>query len=190
MSVTSQLTIRERLVIKHMMNGESATEAMLKAGYSRNTAEKQQRRFLDNPRLQHAIQGEMDRWGISCRRLARCLADGLNATRTVHADGAIVEVPDHAVRHRYLQTALLLMGAFREAAEGEPDSSYEDLIRRLRGVEAPGGPSPLTDILWEPGNRLTRRTPYKPSRAFGAPSGAQTVSRAWSIHPAKSKPAR
>ena len=100
---SSELSIRERRLVRYCLEGWPTTTAMLKAGYSKTTAEKQQKRVLNQPRLQHAIWVAMAENGLTDARLASVMKKGLDAC---NPDGQ----PDYAMRHRYLETILKLYG--------------------------------------------------------------------------------
>ena len=100
---SSELSIRERLLVKYCLQGWPTTTALLKAGYSKTTAEKQQKRVLNQPRLRNAIGAAMAENGLTDERLALVMKIGLDAC---HPDGQ----PDHATRHRFLETILRLYG--------------------------------------------------------------------------------
>lgn len=89
--------------------GSSYGSAMREAGYSEAVA-------LSPSKItrSEAFQALMEEVGVSDRRIAEVLRDGLGATKTViigQGDQAMADqVDDHTTRHRYLETALRLKG--------------------------------------------------------------------------------
>lgn len=124
--MSAELTIRERRLIKFLLEGLSATEAMKKAGYSPTTAEKQQKRVLSNPKIQNAIDSVMTDAGITAEALAATMKAGLDATDDTGA-------PDYYARHKYLETALRV-GRHEPAKGSDLEETYEQRIFRLRSI--------------------------------------------------------
>lgn len=93
-------------------NGGSVGSAMREAGYSEA--------MVKNPQKvtrSEAFQALMEEVGLTDMKLAERLNDGLEATKTVilgQGDDAFADnVPDYAIRHKYLETGLRLKGLGR-----------------------------------------------------------------------------
>jgi len=119
LETTSHATPRQRLAVKTLLEeGGSVRRAMLKAGYTPTMAK--------NPKKLTETKGFkelMEEVGITDLKLAEVLNSGLNATRVISAVGGkeangattdFIEVPDYAVRHKYLETGLKLKGHQQE----------------------------------------------------------------------------
>ena len=63
--------------------------------------------------------------------------EGLEAVRVVSSGPGrpAMEVPDHNVRHKFLQTALELRGDYPDKTIHQVEESYEERILRLRQDE-------------------------------------------------------
>lgn len=102
----------------------NAYQSAVKAGYSHNTAINaykniEKRLKFDDLLVKH---------GLDNQTVVKVLGDGLNATRSLvatelvsgdeseHRVSKVIEVPDHAVRHRFLETFLKLRGDLKELA--------------------------------------------------------------------------
>lgn len=120
-----KLTLKQRKFIAHYLEHGNATEAALHA-YDLDPDS-------ENDRVTAATMGSenlrklqiddlMEEYGISDQKLLTKLDEGLDATRASNAailvtkDGTVekaeeqglIEVPDYATRHKYLETALKL----------------------------------------------------------------------------------
>lgn len=108
---------------KTLGNGGNVTKAMREVGYSENT--------LNTPQK----LTESDGWKqlmdehISETKLAKVHSEGLEATKQEKAltiteeEGGevkmgLVEVPDHAVRHKYLETGYKIRGKLNKDNDG------------------------------------------------------------------------
>ena len=109
-------SVKQKIAIKHILNGDSASKAMIKAGYSPKTAKDPQR--LTNSRV---FLDTLEKTGISDELLAKTLLDGLTANKTIvmgkESNDSFVDIqPDFMVRHKNLVTALQLKGHSRDKA--------------------------------------------------------------------------
>lgn len=105
----SNLTVRERRFAAGVVKGLTPTEAMRQAGYAESTALSKQGQKSE--KVRDFIVELMDEQGLSLRELLEVLKDGLGATKQIALpDMSIMEVPDYAVRHKFLETALKLRG--------------------------------------------------------------------------------
>lgn len=103
-------TLKQKLAVKHIANGDSVRAAMRKAGYSPNTA--------DNP--DHLLNRKgfaelLEQLGVTDLKIGERINEGLDATRTVvmgkDSNEAFVDIqPDYLVRHKYIETTLRLKG--------------------------------------------------------------------------------
>ncbi len=90
-------------------NGGTVASAMRKAGYSSA--------MIKNPQKVVRSKGfasVLESMGITHERLARVLSEGLEATKvvTLHTDDGkniTAVLPDHMVRHKYLETGIRLI---------------------------------------------------------------------------------
>jgi len=111
-------TLKQKKAIKYIAEGDSVSKAMLKAGYSPATA-KNPSELTERIGFRELLEIA----GVSDEKLAEVLNNGLNATRVISAVGGkeangattdFIEVPDYAVRHKYLETGLKLKGHQQE----------------------------------------------------------------------------
>lgn len=103
-------TQRQKKAIANVIAGDSVSKAMLKAGYSPNTA-KNPKELTKTP----VFLQTMERLGISDEKLAQRINEGLDATRAVvmgtKSEESFVDIqPDFMVRHKYVETSLKLKG--------------------------------------------------------------------------------
>lgn len=108
MATKKQLQAIDNLV----ENGGNVSKAMRDAGYSEMTAKTPQK--LTESKAFNELMSE----AITDAKLIKVIDDGLTANKTFTEDGEIIDVPDHAVRHKFLETALKVKGAFKTDATG------------------------------------------------------------------------
>ncbi len=110
------LSVRERKLIKQIPDiiaGKPMSAALQDAGFSETTAKKQQKRIIGNSRFQAAIQKAFEKAGISDNKLIQVMKEGLQATKVISTmTKDFIKVPDHATRHKYLDTAYKLRGDY------------------------------------------------------------------------------
>lgn len=107
-------TVKQKIAIKHILNGDSVSKAMIKAGYSPKTAKDPQR--LTNSGV---FIDTLEKTGISDDLLAQTLLDGLNATKTIvmgkESSESFVDIqPDIPTRLKALDIGLKLKGHNRD----------------------------------------------------------------------------
>ena len=130
----AQLSVREARVIKGLLAGKTATDAMIAAGYSRSTSISRPYSVLEKTRVKEAMKDAMDRRGLTTKRLAKTIEAGLNATRKVVVGSHIFEEPDYAMRHRFLETAIRLRGEDLDRGTTATVETHEQRVLRLRGL--------------------------------------------------------
>lgn len=113
-------TIRHKVAFKEVVKGSSLTKAMKVAGYSDETAKRTNK--LTNTK---GWQELIDKY-ISEEKLTQVLADGLGATRFqfMGLKEGNVEVEDHSVRHKYLETGLKIRGKLKESEGGQTNNYF------------------------------------------------------------------
>ena len=118
---------RDRRLVKIILaNPEMPhNEAMIKAGFSKTTANAQAKRTVERSMIQTPIMKALEKAGINDDHLADKIKQGLECTKVIsatviHKDNNgkteqiddFIEVPDNPTQHRYVDTALKLKGAF------------------------------------------------------------------------------
>ncbi len=136
------LSIRERLLIKHLLEGKTQHDAMLLAGYAKSTAEKLSKSIIGKPSLQSSLEKAMHKHGITDEKLMQTMKDGLDSDKEIsyvfhkvkermglknsgkgeekkadEFDVDFVSVPDHPTRHRFMDSALKLKGHYVDKKE-------------------------------------------------------------------------
>lgn len=94
-------TIKQKKAIAHIIEGDSVSKAMLKAGYSPATA-KDPKKLTESPIFLKVLE----KAGVTDEKLAERLNEGLDAT--------FKGSPDYNVRHKYLETGLRVKGHTKE----------------------------------------------------------------------------
>lgn len=135
-------TIKQRLVFKEVVKGRSITSSMVKAGYSPITAK-------NTAKLTHTKGWKylVDKY-ISEEKLAKVHADGLEATKyesrlSGKGESELIEVPDFAVRHKYLESGYKVRGKY-----AGDNTSNNILVINVSGESATRyaiNPRPATD---------------------------------------------
>ena len=105
-------SLRARKYVKNVVAGMTDYQAAIDAGYSSKTAIKANAQIVEKSRgVKELLIELMERKGLTDDHLLDKLSDGLdNATKIQGTQDDFVEVPDYAVRHKYLETGLKLKG--------------------------------------------------------------------------------
>lgn len=103
------MTIKQRKVAKELFeNGGTMASALRKAGYSRAMVKNPQKVTRSK-----AFKEIIENMGLDNKSLAKALKEGLNATKIITRNKKNLSsnsMPDYAIRHKYLVTALELKG--------------------------------------------------------------------------------
>lgn len=133
-----QPTIRQKLVFQDVVKGGSISGSMVKRGYSPKTAKKTDR--LTRTKGWKALVEKH----ISDTKLAKVHAEGLAATKyesrlSGKGESELMEVPDFAVRHKYLESGYKIKGKYNPEGNnnnvliiniaGESARRYESITR-------------------------------------------------------------
>lgn len=101
---------QKRAIAKVLENGGNVSKAMKESGYSDAMAKNPQKLTQSQ-----AFQHYMEQSGVTDKKLADVLKDGLEANKTIvmgkESSESFVDIqPDHPTRHKYLETALKIKG--------------------------------------------------------------------------------
>lgn len=108
MATKKQLKAIDNLV----ENGGNVSKAMRDAGYSEATANTPQK-LTESKGFQ-----ELMTTAITDEKLIKVIDEGLTASKTIVFDESSIEVADHQTRHKFLETALKVKGAFKNSDAG------------------------------------------------------------------------
>ncbi|RLI55086.1 MAG: hypothetical protein DRP09_11030 [Candidatus Thorarchaeota archaeon] len=125
MPKTKGLTLKQSKFLKKYFETGNGTEAALYAYDTDDIGSAAQIAYENLIKLDSHVKTLMEKKGLSLGRLVDVLDDGLEANRVIsavntgkQASGAtsdFIEVPDHAVRHKFLETAGKWLGVQKEA---------------------------------------------------------------------------
>ena len=116
--MAKKLTVKEAKLVKAKAEGKTHAEAYVEAGYA-PTTDKGMRvnasRVLAKPHVKATLAELMDEQGLGDNTLLQTLKEGLQASKTIvmgkDSGESFVDIqPDHAVRHKFLETGLRLRG--------------------------------------------------------------------------------
>jgi len=130
-SLEKDLTLKQRKFLKRYFELGNGTQAAMETYNCKDIVTAASIAHENLRKLQEPIKIYMETKGISLGKLTEVLSQGLDANRVIsavntdkQANGAstdFIEVPDHLVRHKYLETASKWLGI--EAKEtGTPDN--------------------------------------------------------------------
>jgi hypothetical protein len=120
------MNIRQQKYKKNRLAGMSAYQAAIKAGYRHATAINAYKNIEKRLKFDELLV----KHGLDNQTVVKVLGDGLNATKSVvtsevvsgessdHRVSKVLEVPDHGVRHKFLETFLKLRGDLKDLAPG------------------------------------------------------------------------
>lgn len=104
------VSMRAKKYIRNKVAGMSDYQAAIKAGYKHNTAINPKKN-IEKPIVKQELAKLMDKAGLTDEYLIAKAKEGLEeANKIIGTQDNFVEVPDYAVRHKYLETALRLKG--------------------------------------------------------------------------------
>lgn len=116
-------TLKQKLALSKIVeNHGNIGKAMIEAGYDETTAK--------NPKNLTESKGwkELLEKTISDKKLVKVLDEGLEATKGYGENEQSVQIPDYAVRHKYLETGLKLKNLM---PKDKPDSPLDDDLKVL-----------------------------------------------------------
>jgi len=140
-------TIKQKVALKNLVeNGGNVTKAMIDAGYSPNTANTPQKLTESD-----GWQELMDKY-LPDEKIIQKVDEGLEATRVISAvkgtsaNGGttdFIDVPDYAVRHKYVETSLKIKGKLIEPTD-EPIKvnvtiDIGEALKKIYGQRGNGG---------------------------------------------------
>jgi hypothetical protein len=148
-----QLSVKEQLVKKALLEGKSKKHALLSAGYAESTAETKQTEIVERVVGKSGFVQTLERAGMTDEKLAEKAVAGLDAQKVISAmvvygkpDGSpgekmtdaggmtkdFIEVDDWDAQHKFLTTGLKLKGHLKEKVEAAVTfETYEERRRRL-----------------------------------------------------------
>lgn len=142
------LTVKQRKLVKGIAEGKTKRQAAIDAGYSPDSAGPLATETLRNPNVRDAFLTAMEKAGVTDEKLNQVMREGLEANRVVSArivksrptnideelaeanqnTDDFIEVPDHATRHKFLETAIDVKGAKAAKNINVRDQTLEDLL--------------------------------------------------------------
>lgn len=110
-----ELTVRHKKYVKGIVEGKSKQQSAIDAGFARATAKNAYDK-VETGGVKEAIEKALDRAGVTTERIADKVNEGLEAKKihTSHTEPDAI-VPDFAVQHKYLETAIKLRGIDKDA---------------------------------------------------------------------------
>jgi hypothetical protein len=105
---------KETKALQGMVEGKSDYAAMKEAGYkldrrsAEHLADRIKAKYTD---ANGALLVALEQNGVDLQRVAKAVDEGLNATKAVKSGKSHTSVPDYHTRHKYLETAIDVMGA-------------------------------------------------------------------------------
>ena len=113
-------------------NGGNVSSAMRQAGYSAATA-KNPSKLTDS----EYVQALMIEVGLNDGMAFQQLKDGLAASKTIvmgDKEDSFVDVqPDHATRHKYLETLIRIRGIGKQAEPGTTNYNFVNMANTDQG---------------------------------------------------------
>ena len=125
-------TERQKQVFSKVIeNHGNVSKSMRDVGYSANSAKNPKRNLTSSKGWQKLLQKY-----IPDSKLTKVLDEGMEASRELRIDGQVVaEIPDYAVRHKYLETGLKLKNKFpSEKLDLGATEELKDFLLKLNKV--------------------------------------------------------
>jgi len=132
-----KLTIKQSKFLKLYLETGNGTKSALAVYNCKDYTTAQTIASQNLSKLKNPIKAYMEANGLDLSNLMTVLTDGLKANRTLSAKviysgkeattktDDFIEVADHAVRHKYLETASKWLGMERKSEAGSPDTGLK-----------------------------------------------------------------
>jgi hypothetical protein len=111
-------TEKQKKYIQGVLVGKSRGESLVTAGYGKTITPGQ----VETVKVKQGIVELLNRAGLSDKALVKDLKEGLKEANKFYGNGDnMVERPDYAIRHKYLETALKLSGRLQGETKQQKD---------------------------------------------------------------------
>lgn len=134
---------RDMIVAKNILEGMKPVQAILDAGYSEHTARQRTDHIVERALKSSPMISALDKVGCTTEYLAKRIKKGTMARKTQRlvVDKSVESFTDidHATRHRFIETAIKLRGEEPSKQIDSTTETFEQRVRRLRGVITSGG---------------------------------------------------
>jgi len=96
-----------RRIAQALIEGKSQQDAVVAGGYAQATARHSATDIVRRPQVQSALTEAFERCGLTMKKLAQPIVDGLDATRlvTTEAGTILTDHPDHPIRFQAFDRA-------------------------------------------------------------------------------------
>lgn len=136
------LTERQKLFCLEFLKDLNATQAMIRAGYSENSADKKQSELTSNEKIQKYInwlrQKRQDKTGVTVDEIVRRLVRIADKAERDDEYTAALRALELLGRHQAMFTdKQVIQNADNPWATGDDEQSIADDIKRLRRAAAP-----------------------------------------------------
>lgn len=137
-----QIPAKEAALLENrLIHGKTLADSALEAGYqctSRDSAKNQALRVLNRHRDPNGeLMKALQKVGVTVERLAQIIADGLKAEVAVKSGSDVVMVADHSTRHKYLESALDIVGGRAPKRIEVENITFEQRLRQITMKETP-----------------------------------------------------
>lgn len=134
-----KLTVKEAKLVKAKAEGKKHDEAWDEAGYSQNSSKVVKvvntSKILSKPKVQEALQAELEKQGITLEKALKPIADGLEADKPgwTDKDGVFHEgTRDHSIRLKASGMALDLMGVKQQKDSGTTVNNFGTIVAEMK----------------------------------------------------------
>lgn len=128
----------DALVAEKIQNGMKPQTAILEAGYSQHTAYQRTEQIVARSLRNSPMISALDKVGCTTDYLAKRIKKGTKAKKTqrlvVGREVAQFTDEDWATQHRFIETAARLRGEDPSTQIDATTETFEQRVRRLRGV--------------------------------------------------------
>src|SRR5689334_2076639 len=99
------LTIRQQKYKLNRIKGMNKYNAARAAGYSESVALTADRRIERKPEVRKSLNDAFEQQGITDKKIAQLVAEGIEAEKLQSINFTIHRVPDYKARHSFIETA-------------------------------------------------------------------------------------
>jgi hypothetical protein len=124
------LTPAENRLLHQLKKGKKPIEAAYAAlnPSNDNSARSMASQLMRRERFQLALE----KAGLSDAMLAKTFVNGIKADKAIVVDKKIIDYPDHATRHQFLKTALVVKGYYRRTDDAEETANDPLVVKSIQ----------------------------------------------------------
>ena len=125
----SELTLRQRKVVKGLLEGKTRSEALIRAGYAESTSQHKASQIINQPRIQSFLTDALEKVGLTADVLTKILKEAARACLVIEREGKLIQtnIPDHRTRLTAYDRIVAAYGVIPKTIEPEEAEKQQGL---------------------------------------------------------------